>query len=147
MNVTHSKPQGDITAGSFTDDVWAYRTEAHNSHPFSIRVVWFQCFTQVDGVWYGNNIKNRVLREADFAAWYAEGDPTTDAWLQPGQTAACDPNWHYGQADDREFGIKWAFLSVDDQGNTYFDEAEVTRETAQFFQRNPSTKETPQPKP
>ena len=135
MIVKHLKPQNDISLGSFSNRVWAYRTEVHNPHDFPIRVVWFQCFTLVHDVWYGNTIKNRVLREDDFAAWYQEGDIAVDAWLQPGQTAACDPNWHYGEPDDEEFGIKWAFLSVDEKGNTYFDETEVTKDSGIFFER------------
>ena len=96
----------------------------------------FKAFSRFDGIWYGNNVKNRVLQEQDFVAWYAEGNRIADAWIRPGQTAACDPNWHYGERDDHPLGMKWAFLSVDAQGNTYFDEAEVTRESAQFFTRD-----------
>ena len=135
MQITHSPPHGDISQGSFSSSVWAYRTEVHNPHDVPIRVVWFQAFTLHDGVWYGNNVKNRVLREADFEAWYSDGDASSGAWIQPGQSSACDPNWHYGHADDEVFGIKWAFLAVDSQGNTYFDEAEVTKEDAIFFHR------------
>ena len=90
--------------------------------------MWFNTFTRWDGQWFGNNIKHKVLREEDFVLWYNDGDPVEGAWIQPGQTAVCDPNWHCNEPNGGKTNMKWAFLAVDADGNSYFDEAEVSIE-------------------
>lgn len=127
MKVEHKTPQNDPTLGSFDCHAICYRTEVTNTNSVPIQVVWFQFFIEHDGQWSGFNIRNRVLREQDFLDWYNDGDDFEDGWIPPGATAACDPNWHGGN-DDHFPRVKWAFLAVDKEGNTYDDEAEVSKE-------------------
>lgn len=137
MQVRHIPPQHDPLAGSFDASAWCYRTEVHNPFDFPIRIVWFEAYVRFDGHWWGGNVRNKVLREVDFSAWYGDnGDDSdeNDAWIQPGCTKACDPNWHFAQEEDEGPGeLKWSFIAVDARGNSYFDEAEVTAEAARFF--------------
>ena len=82
--------------------------------------------------WHGVNITNKVLREQMFVAWYSDGESKPQGgWLQPGETAVCDPNWHYGDEDEFQ-KAKWAFIAVDTKGKTYFSEALVEPHHVQF---------------
>ena len=136
MNVSHQRPLDDPARGSFHGTALCYRTEIANTNTQPIRIIWFQFFRQVDGVWYGHNMKNRVLQADDFATWYAEGDSLENGWLLPGKVAACDPNWHGGELDPFS-QVKWAFMAMDATGQVYFDEAEVMPENVQRFTKEP----------
>jgi len=127
MKVSHKRPIEDPLLGSFSDDALCYRTEVWNDAEFEIKIIWFQFFIEEHGSWCGYNVKNRVLRELDFLQWYSGGDVFQDGWILPGSTAICDPNWHGGDLEHFP-RVKWSFLAVDRDGETYFDEAEVEKE-------------------
>jgi hypothetical protein len=134
MKVSHCKPRGELLAGSFEDEACCYRSEVTNTNDVPIKVVWFEAYACHHDNWYGWNISNRTLLHEDFIKWYAEGDAYEDGWLMPGKIAACDPNWSGGSPDCFP-QLKWSFLAVDRDGNTYFDEAEVTLEAVTHVKR------------
>jgi hypothetical protein len=67
-----------------------------------------------------------------FVEWYSDGKcKPKGGWLQPGDTAVCDPNWHFG--DHEDFAkTKWSFMAVDSKGITYFSEAFVEHVNVKF---------------
>ena len=133
LKVTHKAPKEDPSHGSMKHDVWHYRTEVANTGKVPIRIIWFESYFEHHGCWCGGNIKNSVLREKNFDAWYAEGDRVKNGWLKPGQVAACDPNWHWAP-DEKTLGrLKWCFMAVDKKGKSHFAEAVVTKRAARHY--------------
>lgn len=96
MKVEHKKSQADILLASRPESKYYYRTEVMNTNDIPIRIVWFEFFTMLDGKhWQSVNITNKILREDMFVTWYSDGETKPEGgWLQPGETAVCDPNWH-----------------------------------------------------
>jgi hypothetical protein len=125
LSVTHLTP---ITAP--LDDppyphMWYYRTELRNDSNRDLRVIWFEAYFELDGVWYPSNALGRVLRSKEFSLWYAEGDPIIDGVISPSTTAVCDVNWH-GNQTDTPLRTKWAYIAVDEFGFDYYVESEVS---------------------
>lgn len=135
MKVEHKKSQSAPSLASKPGNKYFYRTEVTNTNSVPIRIIWFEFFMMPNDCihWHGINIKNEVLREDAFVAWYSDGKTKPKGgWLQPGETAVCDPNWHFG--DKKKFQkAKWSFIAVDTKGNTYFSEAIVKRVHVQFY--------------
>jgi len=135
MKVSHKRSVEAPILGTFSGDALCYRTEVLNSTEVDIKIVWFQFFIEEHGSWCGYTVKNRVLREADFLQAYHGGDAFQDGWILPGHTAVCDPNWHGGDLDHFP-RVKWSFLAVDREGETYFDEAEVAKECVSYIHKS-----------
>ena len=133
MKVEHKKSQAGPSLASKPGDKYYYRTEVTNTQSVPIRIVWFESHLMLDGeYWHGANITNNVLREEMFEAWYSDGETKPDGgWLQPGETAVCDPNWHFACVDEFQ-KVKWAFIAVDSKGKSYFSEALVEPHHVQF---------------
>ena len=135
MRVKHTKPQNDVGLASVKGDKFCYRTEVTNSNDVPIKIVWFDFYYMHDGHWNATNITNGVMREENFLKWYADAEDKdenfSDGWLLPGKTATCDPNWNFG-CDEQFYRAKWAFIAVDATGETYFDEAEVSKDCVVF---------------
>lgn len=104
--------------------MWYYRTEVRNNTSRPIQITAFECFFLIEGEWVPRNIFGRKLNSEDLSRWYAEGAPVTNGWIQPGQVAACDPNWH-GFTTNASPSCKWIFEGQDDNGNSYRAEAEI----------------------
>lgn len=139
MKVEHKKSQAEPSLASRPGDKYFYRTEVTNTNDVPIRIIWFEFFMMLDGKhWHGVNITNRVLREEMFDAWYSDDESKPEGgWLQPGETAVCDPNWHYGNQEEFQ-KAKWSFIAVDNKGKTYFSEAVVQRNHVQFHKEHKS---------
>ena len=140
MIVRHVPCQDDASKSSAAQKSWVYRTEVENDHDRPIRVIWFQFFYRDDchedgkGTWFGTNIRNKPLRNADFVEWYGDDDAELkDGWLALGQVAVCDPNysWAFGEEISP---VKWSFIAVDAEGNDYFAESIVSQEAATLFE-------------
>jgi len=125
LEVIHLEPTGAPLANAPYPYMWYYRTEVHNRSSRPLRIVWFEAYTQHEGVWYANGVLRRTMRGRDFSNWYTEGDKTENGLLPPGAVAACDVNWH-GFDSPHQPRSKWAFIAVDDKGNDYFVEAVVS---------------------
>jgi hypothetical protein len=109
-------------------DVWVYRTEVTNTTSRRMRVVWFEFYYRDEDQWFGVNSRNRPLGNADFVEWYGDdGNILENGWLNPGTSAACDPNWHLAFGE-KPYPAKWSFLVVDDSGRESLAEAEVPEE-------------------
>jgi len=134
MKVEHKQSQASPSSASRPGNKYYYRTEVTNTNEVPIRIIWFEFFIMPDDKhWHGVNITNKVLREESFVAWYSNGESKPkDGWLQPGETAVCDPNWHFSEEDEFQ-KTKWAFMAVDSMGKTYFSEALVERINVQFY--------------
>lgn len=104
--------------------VWFYRTDVINHTGKPIRIVWFEGYSEQDGIWYANNICHKVLRNHDFCEWYNEGDKFADGWLKPGEVATCRVNWDCSETPEK-VPVKWCYIGVDSEGNDYFAEAIV----------------------
>ena len=124
FSITHLKTQGDPLEESPYPHMWYYRTEIRNTSKRNLRIIWFESYIEVDGVWYPGNALGAVLRPNDFSSWYTEGAPSSNGSLPPGKTVACDPNWH-GTPTSAIPSTKWAFIAVDEFGFDYFVESEV----------------------
>lgn len=134
MKVSHVKPQKDISLASMPGDKYYYRTEVMNNNDVPIKIIWFDFYYKHNGTWTANNITNGVMRESNFLKWYSEGKDDQnfkDGWLLPGKIATCDPNWNFGCADSFH-PTKWSFIAVDNNGRTYFDESEISKESVIF---------------
>lgn len=137
MKVKHVKPQRDLSLASKPGDKYCYRTVVENTNNVRIKVIWFDYYCRYDGMWSAINITGGVMREEQFLKWYFGEDDSVfqEGWLLPGKKAICDPNWNYGCSES--FGeSKWAFIAVDEKGNTYFDEAIVDIESVVFSPEN-----------
>jgi hypothetical protein len=136
MIVRHVASQADPTLASAKQKSWLYRTEVENDGDHPIRVVWFEFYyldsCHGDGTWFGTNIRNRPLRNPDFVEWYNDAKIMDDGWLQPGDVAACDPNYSFAFGDEIS-PVKWSFVAVDSQDNDYFAEATVPSEAASLY--------------
>ena len=124
LEVVHMPPTDDSLADPPYPYMWYYRTEVHNKSARPLRIVWFEVYTEYEGVWNANNVLRRTMRGDDFSRWYTEGDQTENGLIPPGGVAVCDVNWH-GSWTPETFGTKWAFIAVDDHGNDYFVEKVV----------------------
>lgn len=123
--------------------VWVYRTEVENDHDRPIRVIWFDFSYREDchgnETWFATNVRNRALRTKDFVDWYGDGDEKLEGgWIQPGQVAACDPNYSLAFGDEIS-PVRWSFIAVDAEGNDYFAEALVGQEAAQLYEPKAKT--------
>jgi hypothetical protein len=105
--------------------VWYYRTEVRNLSNKPLKIVWFEAYNKIEGVWYPGNINGRTLRGSEFSEWYTEGDVITDGIIPPGGVAVCDSNWH-GSDWDEPNEAKWSFIAIDKAGNDYFIEVVVS---------------------
>lgn len=101
-----------------------YRTDVTNKTDRPIRIVWFDGYFEYEGFWRASNIRNKVLRTADFLDWYRSEDVNEEGWLKPGGVASCLVNWHWTDTPEK-LGTKWAYVGVDASGNDYFAEAVV----------------------
>lgn len=122
--VTHKLPTGKMFAHSPFRYMHYYRTEVKNVSNGPLKIVWFEAYAERGGTWHASNALGRVLRGAEFSAWYTEGAPTANGVIPPGATAACDVNWH-GSNSPEPMKMKWAFIAVDTSGNDYYVEAVV----------------------
>ena len=129
--VTHSpNPSNKNTSEYFPNPpypyTWYYRTEVKNNSDRELKVIWFEGYGEENGHWYSNNVLNRTLRNDVFMRWYGDerAERVEAEWLKPGESRACDPNWH---ADYTPSGhrVKWAFIAIDRYGNDYFAEAVI----------------------
>ena len=138
MIVRHVPCQADLSLCSAKQKCWCYRTEVENNNDRPIRVIWFEFYYRDEchgdgNDWFGNNIRNRPLRNEDFVAWYNDGGELRDGWLAPGQVAACDLNYSFAFSP-KISPVKWSFIAVDAEGKDYFAEAMVDAEVATLFE-------------
>jgi hypothetical protein len=101
-----------------------YRTDVTNKTDRPIRIIWFDGYFAHDGNWTSGNVRNKVLRTADFIDWYGTDDIDAEGWLKPGGVASCLVNWHWTDTPEK-LDTKWAYIGVDSAGNDYFTEAIV----------------------
>ena len=135
MIVRHVPMQADPATSSAECKVWLYRTEVENDSDRPIRVIWFQFHYKDEhhgGDWFGVNIRNRPLRNPDFVDWYGDAGNLKDGWLQPGQVAACDPNYHFAFGEEVT-PVKWSFIAVDSDGNDELAEALVEQSAVTLY--------------
>lgn len=136
MKVRHVPCQAAAENASAKQKSWIYRTEVENDGDQPIRVVWFDFFFKNEechgGDWFGTNIRNRPLRNADFIEWYGDAGEIENGWIKPGQVAVCDPNYSFAFGDEIT-PVKWSFIAVDSDGNDYFDEAIVPQDAATLY--------------
>lgn len=128
LAVTHSPNPSNIHMSEhFPNPIypytWYYKTEVKNNSDRDLKIVWFEGYLEHNGHWYGSNVLNRVLGNDVFLRWYGD-DRTNDAWLKPGESRSCDPNWH-GSGDPKGCKVKWAYIAVDRHGNDYFAESTI----------------------
>jgi hypothetical protein len=124
LAVVHTRPTGKFLTDPPFRHMYYYRTEVRNTSDRPLKIVWFEVYQEINGVWRASNVLGRTLRGADFAAWYTEGATVRGGVIQPGDTAACDANWHGGDSLG-PMRVKWAFIAVDAAGNDYYVEAVV----------------------
>ena len=127
LSVTHLAPQAAPLDDPFFPHMWYYRTELRNDSDRDLRVIWFESYTEFEGIWYPGNASGQVLRSEEFSSWYTEGDPIIDGVIPPGATAVCDVNW-YGSEDNSLTlpRMKWAYIAVDEFGFDYYVESLVS---------------------
>lgn len=124
VSVRHLSPTGEVFKEGYYPHMWFYRTEITNNTDSPLRVVWFDAHIEVEGKWYASNILGRVMRSPEFTSWYKAGDKINNGVILPGQTAACDVNWHGGNTE-KYIKTKWSYILIDEKGNDYFVEKEV----------------------
>ena len=140
MKVKHTKPQRDLALATHPCSKFCYRTEVTNNNDVPIKIIWFEHYVEIhngDGAfWGGGNITCDVLREEMFLKWYSDDVDDAafkDGWLLPGQTAICDPNWCHWDGENELNPSKWSFIAVDGKGDTYFAEAQITKDVGVFW--------------
>ncbi len=137
LMVSHKAPTGAIPRQSQFQFMHYYRTEITNTSDRPLRIVWFEGYEQVDGVWYPGNVLGRALRGGDFANWYTEGHPTPNGVIPPGKTGVCDVNYH-GNNSPGKMTVKWAYIAVDDEGNDFYAEGIVDPSVIRHVKYGPS---------
>lgn len=146
ISVVHLPPKGSPLKESPYPHMWYYRTEVRNDSDRELRVIWFEGYLEIDGVWYPGNALGKVLRSKEFSLWHTEGDPIVDGTLSPGDIAVCDVNWHGSQTDSAP-RTKWAYIAVDEFGFDYFVESEVPSNVLKHVHQDLSSVEDPTSRP
>lgn len=143
--VRHLTPTGEVLKEGYFPNMWFYRTEIKNNTKFPLKVVWFESYIEHNGHWYAANILGHTMREKDFSAWYTEGSKIINGVIQPGDTAACDVNWHGSQSKEY-INTKWSYILVDDKGNDYFVEKIVDPNVVKYVHYGSNKHIQPMPK-